>query len=162
MNNRFIYLMPGHGIPDESPFLKPETCTIEVLDTGSSSQFAKETNPKMAGLVIAQQRWQLIQVQNSAFNQTRPNAGIQLNESEILIFGGITNSNFVFDIRTQKVEKTQSNLQVKGNFSKQSDFIARTFGSFIYAIDSSARNLHVYAVKEKIWNYSPLSDLGIK
>lgn len=36
MNNRFIYLMPGPGLPDESPFLKPDCCSIEVLDTGSS------------------------------------------------------------------------------------------------------------------------------
>jgi hypothetical protein len=97
MNNRFIYLMPGAGIPDDPSAQKPETCTIEILDTGSSYQFSKETN---AGQVIAKNPWKSIQVQNKEFNLVRPSAGIQLTESEILIFGGIAKRNFVLDLQT--------------------------------------------------------------
>jgi hypothetical protein len=64
---------------------------------------------------------------------------------------------------TAKVEAVKTTtLQVKGSFSKSSDFIARVFGNFLYTIDGTNKNLHVYALKDKMWNYSPLADLGIK
>lgn len=53
-------------------------------------------------------------------------------------------------------------LQVKGQFSKSCDYIARVFGNFLYTIDGANKNLHVYAIKDKMWNYSSLVDLGIK
>ena len=53
-------------------------------------------------------------------------------------------------------------LQVKSQFSKSSDYVARVFGNFLYTIDGTNKNLHVYAIKDKMWNYSSLTDLGIK
>lgn len=62
-----------------------------------------------------------------------------------------------------KVEKVaQTMLQVKGQFSKSCDYIARVFGNFLYTIDGANKNLHVYAIKDKMWNFSSLADLGIK
>jgi len=54
-----------------------------------------------------------------------------------------------------------SELCVEGWFSYESDFVARIFGNYLYAIDSHAQNLHVYSLKDKIWNYSHLKELGI-
>jgi len=39
--------------------------------------------------------------------------------------------------------------------------VARVFGNFLYTIDATDNNLHVYAIKDRMWNFSPLSDLGI-
>jgi hypothetical protein len=36
MNNRFIYLLPGTDVSSEHQALKTDSCSIEVLDTGSS------------------------------------------------------------------------------------------------------------------------------
>ena len=46
-------------------------------------------------------------------------------------------------------------------FCQESDFIIRTFGNYLYAMDCSICNLHVYSLKEKQWNYSKLKDLGV-
>jgi len=42
-----------------------------------------------------------------------------------------------------------------------SDFIARIYGNYLYAIDGLGGNLHVFSIKEKQWNYSTLKELGI-
>ena len=47
-------------------------------------------------------------------------------------------------------------------FCQDSDFTVRTFGNYLYATDGNLRNLHVYSIKDKLWNYSRLDDLGIK
>ena len=80
------------------------------------------------------------------------------------MFGGDTTTTYILDTRQgSKVEKvTSSMLQVKGQFSKSSDYVARVFGNFLYTIDRTNKNLHVYAIKDKMWNYSSLTDLGIK
>jgi hypothetical protein len=109
-----------------------------------------------------------LQVSNTSFVQSRPSAGIQISANELLIFGGDLTTTFMLDVRdvsgkTVKVNPIkQTILQVPGKFSKQSDYIARVFGNFLYTIDGWNKNLHVYAIKDKIWNYSPLGDLGIK
>lgn len=46
-------------------------------------------------------------------------------------------------------------------FNYDSDYIARVFGNYLYAVDSHSNNLHVYSVKDKIWNYSTLKELGV-
>lgn len=54
-----------------------------------------------------------------------------------------------------------SELCCEGWFNYDSDYVARVFGNYLYAIDSHTQNLHVYSLKDKIWNYSALKDLGI-
>ena len=46
-------------------------------------------------------------------------------------------------------------------FCYDSDYIARVFGNYLYCIDEHSNNLHVYSIKEKMWNYSALKELGI-
>jgi hypothetical protein len=47
-------------------------------------------------------------------------------------------------------------------FGKDSDYIARIYGNYLYAVDGNKGNLHVYSIKDKKWNYSSLKELGIK
>jgi hypothetical protein len=46
-------------------------------------------------------------------------------------------------------------------FGHDSDYMARIFGNFLYAIDAHSYNLHVYSLKDKLWNFSPLKELGV-
>ena len=55
----------------------------------------------------------------------------------------------------------RSNLSIRGKFGNISDWIGRTFGSFIYCIDANELNLHVYAIKDQGWNSQNLIELGI-
>ena len=52
-------------------------------------------------------------------------------------------------------------MQTRALFGNQTDWIARTFGTFVYAIDAKEFNLHVFALKDKAWKSQPLSELGI-
>lgn len=49
----------------------------------------------------------------------------------------------------------------KSTICHNSDFLARIFGNYLYAIDGDGGNLHVYSIKEKQWNFSTLRELGI-
>jgi len=55
----------------------------------------------------------------------------------------------------------ETRMQLEGQFCYDSDFIARQFGNFLYSIDGHSHILHVYSIKDKQWNFSPLRDLGI-
>ena len=59
-----------------------------MLDTGSQSTFTGNKNSREYGMVIARQRWSSIEVNNPDFTRAQPVSGIQLNNTEILIFGG--------------------------------------------------------------------------
>jgi hypothetical protein len=52
-------------------------------------------------------------------------------------------------------------LCTSGVFGYETDYVARLFGNYLYAIDNKAQNLHVYSMKDKIWNFSSLRDLGV-
>lgn len=47
-------------------------------------------------------------------------------------------------------------------FGLESDYMSRVFGNYLYSIDCYSKNLHVFSLKEKMWNFSALADLGIK
>jgi len=47
------------------------------------------------------------------------------------------------------------------NFCMDADYIVRTFGNYLYAIDGRQGMLHVFSIKDKQWNFSRLDDLGI-
>lgn len=90
-----------------------------------------------------------------------------------MLFGGSKCNTFIFDtahaVQVSKEKKKDarvvtlknSELCIEAWFSYESDYVARIFGNYLYAIDSHAANLHVYSVKDKIWNYSSLKELGI-
>lgn len=86
----------------------------------------------------------------------------------MLIFGGESTKTFTFDTReVQSINKqatiktSRSQMSSRALFGTQSDWIARTFGNYIYCIDAKDFNLHVFALKEKAWNSQQLSELGI-
>ena len=54
-----------------------------------------------------------------------------------------------------------SKLLGETRFCQSADYNARTFGNYLYAIDGNQSYLHVFSVKDRKWNYSSLTDLGI-
>ena len=71
----------------------------------------------------------------------------------MLIFGGDSKTTFQFDTREvqgrQAVVKTCRNaMSTRARFGLNSDWVARTFGNFIYCIDANDMNLHVFAMKD--------------
>jgi len=52
-------------------------------------------------------------------------------------------------------------LLCETRFCFESDFTVKTFGYYLYATDNANEILHVYSVKDRQWNYSRLSELGI-
>jgi hypothetical protein len=104
-----------------------------------------------------------------------------------LLFGGFKTKTYLFDFAntlsqfsreakekrpvsfmqqsTSTIAKVTSNVDVDlctaASFSYESDYVARLFGNYLYAIDSNTQNLHVYSIKDRIWNYSSLKDLGV-
>lgn len=49
----------------------------------------------------------------------------------------------------------------ESQFCQGTDFTIKTFGNFMYAVDTVKRELHVCSIKERQWNFSTLADLGI-
>jgi hypothetical protein len=56
----------------------------------------------------------------------------------------------------------EADLCTAASFNYESDYVARLFGNYLYAIDNNTLNLHVYSLKDKIWNFSSLRDLGVQ
>ena len=117
---------------------------INLLDTGASSSFEGERNSRDYGAAIARQKWSQLEVTNAEFVQAQPVAGIQFNSTDMHIFGGESLKTFQFDTReVQQINKQasvrtcQSKMGSKAKFGYSSDFIARTFGQFIYSIDAA-------------------------
>lgn len=83
-----------------------------------------------------------------------PTAGIQLNNTQMLIFGGQKTLTFILDIDGENVSiKTcRPCLKTEGVFGHEGDFVARSFGHMIYMIDANKMNLHVYSAKDHGWN----------
>lgn len=140
MNERWIYLMPGANRDAQAG----NSLYINLLDTGASSSFEGERNSKDYGAAIARQKWSQLEVTNAEFVQAQPVAGIQFNSTDMLIFGGESLKTFQFDTReVQQINKQasvrtcQSKMGSKAKFGYSSDYIARTFGQFIYSIDAA-------------------------
>ena len=150
--------------------------TIEFLDLGLFGQSPDPRNFK-------NQRWSLLQVPNNPdLNQCFSFASIQLTQTELLLFGGFKTKTFLFDFANTLAQMNQNKgFTVQGStqyakvttnketelcsaasFNHDSDYVARLFGNYLYAIDTHALNLHVYSLKDRIWNFSPLRDLGVQ
>ena len=114
-------------------------------------------------------------VQNQDFVVNEPRGSSILNTNEVIIFGGNKNQTFIMDVsglqnnyflsQGQKQVKvslqSESTVMLDSKFCCDSDFTVRTFGNYLYAVDGHYGSLHVYSIKDKQWNYSPLGDLGI-
>lgn len=86
----------------------------------------------------------------------------------MMIFGGESTKTFTFDTRevgsinkSAVIKTARSQMSCRALFGNQADWIARTFGNFVYCIDAKEFNLHVFTLKEKAWNSQPLTELGI-
>jgi hypothetical protein len=158
--NRYLYVFPGQQ--------KDTLNTIEYLDISIPMVNVQS----MKGL-----KWTTINIQNQDLAANFGFGSVALTPNELLLFGGNTTKTFLFDFAgtfaTIKNQKASSPIfaklsTIKGNelctpaiFSYQSDYVARLFGNYLYAIDSFSQNLHVYSLKDKIWNFSTLRDLGV-
>ena len=95
---------------------------------------------------------------SSDFVRAMPSCGLQIGTNEMVIFGGDTTKAFVHDTREVQnstkiatVATTRGSLSSRSRFCNKSDFVARQYKNFVYAIDSSEKFLHVYQVKEQAW-----------
>eukprot|EP00347_Sterkiella_histriomuscorum_P001097 403373339 len=160
---RYIYVFPGQSSNSWS--------TIEFLDIGHSID-AKE---------LKRAKWNLVNISNPDFNVTFAYGSVQISQTEILVFGGSKQNSFLLDtnviqnmLKAKKDLKKQQNetpnilttlknspLCIDAWFGYESDFMARIYGNYLYAIDQHAGNLHVYSLKDKQWNYSSLKELGL-
>jgi len=52
-------------------------------------------------------------------------------------------------------------LLCESKFCTDGDFTLRTFGNYMYAVDTFSANLHVFSIKDRQWNFSKLVDLGV-
>ena len=76
------------------------------MDTGSSTTFEGDSNSASYGAPIARQKWTQLEVNNVEFVRAQPVSGIQLNGTDMLIFGGETTKTFQFDTReVQQINK---------------------------------------------------------
>jgi len=121
-------------------------------------------------------KWTTLAVSNGDIASGFAFGSVLLTQNELLLFGGNKTNTYLFDFANTLAKKPtpvpQSGIAkvttVRGIdlctpavFCYQSDYVARLFGNYLYAIDSFHQNLHVYSLKDRIWNYSPLRDLGV-
>ena len=52
-------------------------------------------------------------------------------------------------------------MTTRSRFGQQSDLVMRQFKNCVYAIDACQETLHVYQIKEQIWQHQSLRDLGV-
>ena len=147
--------------------LKSSQCTIWYLDTGSRTEYAGDKNSKEYGAIIGEKAWQSLTVDSADLAKAMPTAGIQLNSTQILVFGGQKTTTFILDVGESgafhgaRIKTCRPCLRSRGMFGYESDYVARSFGHMIYMVDANQMNLHVYSAKDLGWNAQPLSALGI-
>lgn len=95
MNERWVYLMPGNNRESQVA----NHLLINLLDTGSSQIYDGNSNTREYGAPMARQKWTQLEVNNVEFVRSQPVAGIQLNNTDMIIFGGDTTKTFQFDTR---------------------------------------------------------------
>ena len=127
-------------------------------------------------------RWEQVTINQSDFIMNDPRASATLNGSEIIVFGGLGNYTYLLDLKTMLASKSVSSMAVGSSgasntvqvtklneskllgetkFCQAADYTVRTFGNYLYAVDGQMQVLHVFSIKDKMWNYSSLKDLGI-
>jgi hypothetical protein len=159
MNNRFIYVFPGQA--------KASWSTIEQLDLGTAIEIKSASSLK----------WKQLHISNPDIALTYAYGSAKISKTEILLFGGTNGTTYVFNTDTMttstEAKKTSKKPEVtiesmkdskmccNAWFGYESDFTQRIFGNYLYSVDAHIRNLHVYSIKDKVWNYSALSELGI-
>ena len=84
---------------------------INMLDTGSSQNFEGDRNARDYGTPIARQKWTQLEVNNVDFVRSQPVSGIQLNNTDMLIFGGESTKTFQFDTREVQAINKQANVR---------------------------------------------------
>lgn len=116
---------------------------ISVLDCGEPANLRADPTSREYGYVLAEKNWSYVQVDNPDFIKSSPVAAIQLNENEMMIFGGETNKTFIFNTRDVNVSTKKANvvssssaLDRKARFGFRTDFVSRIFGTIFYAIDA--------------------------
>ena len=85
-------------------------------------------------------------------------AAIQLNENEMMIFGGETTKTFIFNTREVNMQTKHANvitsssvLDRKARFGFRTDYVCRTFGTLFYAIDASEQVIHTHEISGLDW-----------
>ena len=164
MNERWVYMMPGTNKDAQAG----NSLYINLLDTGASSAYEGDKTSKEFGMAIARQKWSQLEVTNTEFVRAQPVAGIQFSNTDMLIFGGESTKTFQFDTREVQQINKQANVRTcrssmgsNARFGNSSDWIARTFGQFIYCIDAHDFVLHVFDMKKSVWTSQALADFGI-
>ena len=70
-----------------------------MLDCGDPSMMRSDPTSVTYGYPLADKQWTYMEVNNPDFIKTFPTAALQLNENEMMIFGGETTKTFIFDTR---------------------------------------------------------------
>ena len=113
--------------------------------------------------------WSYLEVVNPDFIKSFPVAALQLNENEMMIFGGETTKTFIFNTtkdvapNSQRANVVTSSglLDRKAKFGNRSDYICKTFGPIFYAIDSVDQVIHTHEITSLQWYSMPISEFGI-
>lgn len=129
---------------------------------------------------IKSAKWTTISIKDQELNNANPKGSAFIQQTnEILIFGGTNRQTFYFNIQdliTTNAEQNKANkspnsffiqkqsceLLNESCFAQDSDFLIKTHGNYMYAVDCNLQNLHVYSIKEKRWNFSRLKDIGVE
>lgn len=82
-----------------------------MLDSGSQTNFTGDKNRREYGMAIARQRWVMLEVNNPDFVRAQPCSGIQLNSTDMLIFGGESKQTFTFDTREYQSVNKQATVR---------------------------------------------------
>ena len=164
MGGSKVYLMPGKQTNAQNPrFLM-----ISVLDCGEPGNKYSQPNSREYGYGLAALNWSYVQVDNLDFIKSSPVAAIQLNENEMMIFGGESTKTFIFNTRdvnasTKKanIVTSQSVIDKKARFCFRTDFSSLTFGTIFYAIDAGEQVIHTHELSSLEWHSMPTADFGI-
>ena len=131
---------------------------ISVLDCGAPGNLNVNPTSREYGYTLAEKHWSYVQVDNPDFIRSSPVAAVQLNENEMMIFGGETNKTFIFNTLEVNVATKQANvvtstgaLDRKARFGFRTDYVCRTFGTLFYAIDASEQVIHTHEMTGLEW-----------
>merc|ERR1712167_376374 len=108
---------------------------------------------------------------SSDFHINEPRASAQLGSNEIIVFGGTGNYSYLVELAQMLASKSVGSVSTGGanvritridgarllldsQFCMGTDFTIKTFGNFMYAVDTVKRELHVCSIKERQWNFS--------
>ena len=147
----------------------PPFLMICVLDCGDPASFRGDPVSREYGYALTDKSWSYLEVVNPDFIKSFPVAAIQLNENEMMIFGGETTKTFIFNTtkdvapNSQRANVVTSSglLDRKAKFGHRSDYVCKTFGPIFYAIDSVDQIIHTHEITSLQWYSMPISEFGI-